>query len=183
MPCFVIPPNPFLYSRHTYTDSGITCRNHTGLGRSKFPVDTHVWRISKYLSWVPAKATREDTYHHLDTRIPNDLKYSLHCLLIRHGRTCKHCKAGPQAAATPVGKGSKKRLRSDKGKKEDDIESEEPPVKKMKLKKVWVGTGMMKEVVVEVPDNGIEQGPEEESLEACVLEQLITKRMRKPKRS
>lgn len=53
----------------------------------------------------------------------------------------------------------------------------------MKLKKVWVGTGMMKEVVVEIPDDGVEQGPEEESLESCVLEQLIKKRMRKPKRS
>lgn len=49
----------------------------------------------------------------------------------------------------------------------------------MKTKKVWVGTGMMKEVVVEVPDDGIENGPEEESLEACVLEQLIERRVRK----
>lgn len=167
-----------------YADRRITdnYRVHTGLGRPKFPVDTHVWRISKYLSWVPAKATREHTYHHLDTRIPNDLKYSLHCLLIRHGRTCKHCRAGPQAVTMSVGKGSKKRPHSGLGKKEDNVEPGEPLVKKMRTKKVWVGTGMMKEVIVEVPDDGIAQGPEEESLEVCVLGQLIRERMRKPKR-
>lgn len=152
-----------------------------GLGRPKFPVDTHVWRISKYLSWIPAKASREDAYHHLDTRIPNDLKYSLHCLLIRHGRTCKHCKAGPQAVTTPTSKGLKKRARGGDG-KEEDVEPGKPQVKKIKINKVWVGTGMMKEVVVEVPDDGIERGPGEESLEGCVLEQLIKERKRKPRR-
>lgn len=39
---------------------------------------------------------------------------------------------------------------------------------------------MMKEVVVEVPDDGIEGGGEEE-LEVCVLEELM-KRVRKPAR-
>lgn len=100
--------------------------------------------------------------------------------MIRHGRTCKHCKAGPQAATTPTSKGLKKRARGGDG--GEDVEPGEPQVKKMKNKKVWVGTGMMKEVVVEVPDDGIEQGPEEESLEGCVLEQLIKERKRKLRR-
>lgn len=100
--------------------------------------------------------------------------------MIRHGRTCKHCKAGPQSAAGPAKKKPVKRSRSEGGESEASGES---PGKKMKTKKVWVGTGMMKEVIVEVPDDGIEQGPEEESLEACVLEQLIARRARKPRKA
>jgi endonuclease III len=36
--------------------------------------DTHVWRITKSLGWVPGKASREETYEHLNTRIPDDIK-------------------------------------------------------------------------------------------------------------
>ena len=36
--------------------------------------DTHVWRITKNLGWVPKNASREETYEHLNTRIPDDIK-------------------------------------------------------------------------------------------------------------
>ena len=44
------------------------------LARDEFPVDTHVWRISKNMGWVPAKANREDTYSHMNIRVPADLR-------------------------------------------------------------------------------------------------------------
>ncbi|KAL0489747.1 ROS1 [Acrasis kona] len=63
------------------------------LARESFAVDTHVFRLSKSLGWVPPNATREQTYAHLDKRIPQELKYPLHILLIRHGKTCNLCAA------------------------------------------------------------------------------------------
>ena len=44
------------------------------LHRHEFPVDTHVWRIAKRLGWVPKKATRDETYEHLNMRVPDDIK-------------------------------------------------------------------------------------------------------------
>ncbi|KAF8196129.1 DNA glycosylase [Pholiota molesta] len=62
------------------------------LGRDSFAVDTHIFRLSKVLGWVPAKADRILTQAHLDLRVPNELKYGLHLLMIQHGRVCKGCK-------------------------------------------------------------------------------------------
>lgn len=61
------------------------------LGSHEFPVDTHVWRITKSLGWVPDKATRDETYEHLNKRIPDQLKYELHVLLVEHGKRCERC--------------------------------------------------------------------------------------------
>ena len=61
--------------------------------RPSFAVDTHVFRLCKWLGWVPDNATRDTTFAHCDVRIPNELKYSLHQLLIRHGKTCGRCRA------------------------------------------------------------------------------------------
>jgi hypothetical protein len=64
------------------------------LGRPEFPVDTHVWRIARTrLGWAPADATREQTYEHLNRRIPDDAKYDLHVLLVDHGKRCAACVA------------------------------------------------------------------------------------------
>ncbi|KAF4618857.1 hypothetical protein D9613_009671 [Agrocybe pediades] len=62
------------------------------LCRDSFAVDTHVFRLSKLLGWVPPKADRVLTQAHLDLRIPDELKYGLHVLMIQHGRVCKGCK-------------------------------------------------------------------------------------------
>ncbi|SCZ94708.1 BZ3500_MvSof-1268-A1-R1_Chr12-3g04060 [Microbotryum saponariae] len=63
------------------------------LGRESFAVDTHVHRITKSLNWVPPTASRDETFFHLDVRIPDHLKYGLHSLLVRHGRGCEKCSA------------------------------------------------------------------------------------------
>lgn len=63
--------------------------------RPSFAVDTHVFRLTKWLGWVPPdkNVSRDSTYAHLDVRIPDDLKYALHTLLIRHGKACPRCRA------------------------------------------------------------------------------------------
>lgn len=59
--------------------------------RDEFPVDTHVNRISGRLGWMAPGSTPEQTYNVLNGCLPNEIKYSLHVLLIRHGRNI--CKA------------------------------------------------------------------------------------------
>ena len=77
--------------------------------RPSFAVDTHVFRLTRWLGWTPpdqtarglmkrgecksAQVTRNSTYAHLDVRIPDDLKYPLHYLFIRHGKNCGWCSA------------------------------------------------------------------------------------------
>ncbi|KAF5387328.1 hypothetical protein D9757_005733 [Collybiopsis confluens] len=69
------------------------------LGRDSFAVDTHIFRISKVLGWVPSSADRILAQAHLDIMLPTDLKYGLHVLMIQHGRTCKGCKRSGATAA------------------------------------------------------------------------------------
>jgi endonuclease III len=61
--------------------------------RPSFAVDTHVFRLCKWLGWVPEHATRDTTFSHCEVRIPDELKYPLHYLLIKHGKTCQRCRA------------------------------------------------------------------------------------------
>jgi endonuclease III len=63
------------------------------LQRPSFAVDTHVWRLCKWLGWVPPTATRDETFSHCEVRVPDHLKYPLHQLLIRHGKACPRCRA------------------------------------------------------------------------------------------
>ncbi|KAI0760759.1 DNA glycosylase [Fomes fomentarius] len=88
------------------------------LGRSSFPVDTHVFRLSRLLGWVPQKADRVTAQAHLDLLIPDELKYGLHVLMVGHGRRCKGCKG----SSGGMGECALKRwLREKKGVKEEDI--------------------------------------------------------------
>ncbi|KAI9682494.1 MAG: hypothetical protein M1829_000286 [Trizodia sp. TS-e1964] len=62
--------------------------------RPSFAVDTHVFRLCKWLKWVPVeKANRNSTYSHCEVRIPDSLKYPLHQLFIKHGKICPRCRA------------------------------------------------------------------------------------------
>ncbi|EFP85404.2 uncharacterized protein PGTG_11760 [Puccinia graminis f. sp. tritici CRL 75-36-700-3] len=64
------------------------------LGRNFFPVDTHVFRITKALGWLPPgpTATRESAFKHLNQAVPDHLKYPLHILLFQHAQQCLVCK-------------------------------------------------------------------------------------------
>ncbi|KAI0823478.1 DNA glycosylase [Trametes gibbosa] len=90
------------------------------LGRSSFPVDTHVFRLSRLLGWVPQKADRVTAQAHLELTIPDGLKYGLHVLMVGHGRRCKGCKGGSGGKTSCV---LKTWLRDQKGAKEEELEA------------------------------------------------------------
>lgn len=82
------------------------------LQRPSFAVDTHVFRLCQYLGWLPKspkkgepKVDRNTAYSHCDVRIPDDFKYPLHQLLIKHGKTCPRCRAITGQSSTDWEKG------------------------------------------------------------------------------
>lgn len=60
-------------------------------GKPVIPVDTHVHRVSKRFGLIPENASRSKAHDILEEKIPDDIKYSFHRLLITHGR--ENCKA------------------------------------------------------------------------------------------
>ncbi|MFB6100033.1 MAG: endonuclease III [Candidatus Nanohalobium sp.] len=66
------------------------------------PVDTHVHRVSKRLGLIPENASREKAHEILEEKVPDDIKYEFHRLLIDHGRG--HCSAqNPTCIDGPLG--------------------------------------------------------------------------------
>lgn len=66
------------------------------------PVDTHVHRVSKRLGLIPESASRTKAHKLLEEKVPDDIKYEFHRLLIDHGR--EHCKAqNPTCEEGPLG--------------------------------------------------------------------------------
>lgn len=55
------------------------------------PVDTHVHRVSQRLGLIPEGTSRKKAHDILEDRVPDELIYEFHRLLIDHGR--EHCKA------------------------------------------------------------------------------------------
>lgn len=56
------------------------------MGRTAFPVDTHVYRIAVRLGWMPATATAEKAHQLLTPQVPPEIRYDLHVAMISHGR-------------------------------------------------------------------------------------------------
>ncbi|OQN95671.1 hypothetical protein B0A48_18195 [Cryoendolithus antarcticus] len=82
------------------------------LQRPSFAVDTHVFRLCQYLGWVPKtpkkgepRVGRETTYAHCDARIPDEYKYALHQLMIKHGKVCPRCRAATGSGSANWKKG------------------------------------------------------------------------------
>lgn len=80
------------------------------LDRQVFPVDTHCWRIARRLGWV--RPTQKDKHcaprdmDRLQSKIPPELRYSLHVNMISLGReictaTAPRCVECPLAAWCP----------------------------------------------------------------------------------
>lgn len=123
--------------------------------RPSFAVDTHVWRLCKWLGWVPEKASRDQTFSHGEVHVPDHLKYALHQLFIKHGQQCKRCslkngtnseefinavcplehlikrterkKDGKRAAGSPVKKGAKSKKAPKNRVEEEESEVEDTP--------------------------------------------------------
>lgn len=80
------------------------------LDRQVFPVDTHCWRIARRLGWV--RPTQKDRHcaprdmDRLQSKIPPELRYSLHVNMISLGReictaTAPRCAGCPLSAWCP----------------------------------------------------------------------------------
>jgi len=65
-----------------------------------FAVDTHIERLAKRFDLIEDAATNERAHEELNDLIPDDIKYSLHVLLITHGR--EHCTAQRPDCDNPV---------------------------------------------------------------------------------
>jgi len=75
------------------------------LGRKVFPVDTHCWRIARRLGWV--RPTQKDGHcaprdmDRLQSKIPQEFRYSLHVNMISLGREI--CTAiAPKCGKCPI---------------------------------------------------------------------------------
>ena len=82
------------FTIHLISFQTISCVLMFAMERPEFPVDTHVWHITKKLGWVPPTCSRESCYEHLNNRVPDSLKFALHVLLVDHGKVCKACSKG-----------------------------------------------------------------------------------------
>lgn len=51
-----------------------------------FPVDTHVHRLCRRYGLVPEDASRKKTHEIMEEKVPDEIKYPFHRLLIEHGR-------------------------------------------------------------------------------------------------
>ncbi len=65
-----------------------------------FAVDTHIHRLAKRFGMIDESATADQAHTILNEMIPDDIKYSLHVLLISHGR--EYCTAQNADCANPV---------------------------------------------------------------------------------
>ncbi|MDI6783290.1 MAG: endonuclease III [bacterium] len=60
------------------------------LARPVFPVDTHIFRVSKRVGLIPAKSNPDDAHRMMQELVPGKLMYPFHINLIQHGRAvCK----------------------------------------------------------------------------------------------
>jgi endonuclease-3 len=65
-----------------------------------FAVDTHIERLSTRFGLIDGSTTAEQAHEVLNETIPDDIKYSLHVLLITHGR--QYCSAQDADCSNPV---------------------------------------------------------------------------------
>ncbi|MBD3183944.1 endonuclease III [Candidatus Poribacteria bacterium] len=70
-------------------------------GRDVFPVDTHIFRITKRLDIVPEKATADKAHEIMGRLFPEGKAFSFHINLIRFGRTRCHAR-NPECKGCPL---------------------------------------------------------------------------------
>jgi endonuclease-3 len=71
-----------------------------GFEKPTFAVDTHIERLAKRFGLLDASATTDRAHDVLNDRVPDDLKYSLHVLMISHGK--EYCTAQSPDCSNPV---------------------------------------------------------------------------------
>ena len=65
----------------------VRCVQLFALGQQAFPVDTHVYRVTKRLGLIPERISREEAHNLLGRVVTGNKMYSFHINLIRHGRS------------------------------------------------------------------------------------------------
>jgi len=60
------------------------------LGRPAFPVDTHVWRVTRRLGLIGARVSADAAHAALLALIPPEWRHTMHVNLITHGRRVCH---------------------------------------------------------------------------------------------
>ncbi|OGB90632.1 MAG: hypothetical protein A3G35_10885 [candidate division NC10 bacterium RIFCSPLOWO2_12_FULL_66_18] len=78
----------------------IACVLLFGMGRPAFPVDTHVFRVTRRLGLLNGRFTPEKAQEFLESRILPGDRYALHVQLVQHGRQV--CKAQRPLCASCV---------------------------------------------------------------------------------
>lgn len=61
-------------------------------GRPAFPVDTHIYRVSKRIGFIPEKLSADDAHPVMEAIAPPDDYYQFHIQLIQHGRDTCHAR-------------------------------------------------------------------------------------------
>jgi endonuclease-3 len=82
----------YLRGFHGVGPKTANCTLLFAFGMPLFPVDTHIHRIAIRMGWIGVNATLEQAHEVLADAIKPAERYSLHVLLIEHGR--KVCKPG-----------------------------------------------------------------------------------------
>ncbi len=71
------------------------------LGRSAFPVDTHIYRVTGRIGLRPEKMTVEQAHPYLESLFPPETYYAAHLNLIRLGREVCHARK-PDCPKCPI---------------------------------------------------------------------------------
>ncbi len=61
-------------------------------GRPAFPVDTHIYRVSKRIGFIPEKLSANDAHPVMEAIVPAADYYQFHIQLIQHGRATCHAR-------------------------------------------------------------------------------------------
>ncbi len=61
-------------------------------GRPAFPVDTHIYRVSKRIGFLPEKLSADDAHPVMEAIAPPEDYYQFHIQLIQHGRDTCHAR-------------------------------------------------------------------------------------------
>ena len=70
-------------------------------GRAAFPVDTHVYRTSRRIGFLPEKISADDAHPVMEAIVPKADYYQFHIHLIQHGRDTCHARR-PACERCPV---------------------------------------------------------------------------------
>lgn len=71
------------------------------LGRPVFPVDTHIWRVTRRLGLIGARSSADAAHTELTALIPPEWRHTMHVDLIRHGRAICHAQR-PECPRCPL---------------------------------------------------------------------------------